>query len=174
MLPIITMLASKGLELVANAVLAKGKDVIEKQVGVKLQPDMSEDSLLKLKQYQLENERELMQMRIEEDKLTTELAKVISDAEQNENNNVSTRWVSDMNSDSWLSKNIRPMALIAIFVAYLLFAGLSAAGINITESYVTLLGQWGQIIMTAYFGGRSAEKIVELVQRRKAAAGDAQ
>jgi hypothetical protein len=74
---------------------------------------------------------------------------------------VTDRWKADMSSDSWLSKNIRPMTLIAIFVAYFLFAALSAGGINVNESYVKLLGEWGQLIMLAYFGGRTAEKIME-------------
>jgi hypothetical protein len=74
---------------------------------------------------------------------------------------VTDRWKADMSSDSWLSKNIRPMTLIAIFIAYFLFAGLSAANINVNESYVKLLGEWGQLIMLAYFGGRTAEKIMD-------------
>ena len=47
-------------------------------------------------------------------------------ADQNEANNISDRWKADMASDSWLSKNIRPMALIAIFTAYFLFSMMSA------------------------------------------------
>jgi hypothetical protein len=74
---------------------------------------------------------------------------------------VTERWKADMSSDSWLSKNIRPMTLIAIFIAYFLFAALSAGGINVNESYVKLLGEWGQLIMLAYFGGRTAEKIMD-------------
>ena len=64
-----------------------------------------------------------------------------------------------MGSDSWLSKNIRPMTLIAILGAYFTFASASAFGISVNESYVKLLGEWGQLIMLAYFGGRTAEKI---------------
>ena len=78
-----------------------------------------------------------------------------------EQSNLTERMKADMSSDSWLSKNIRPMTLIAIFVAYFLFASLSAANINVNESYVKLLGEWGQLIMLAYFGGRTAEKIME-------------
>lgn len=73
---------------------------------------------------------------------------------------VSERWQADMASDSWLSKNIRPMTLVYILTAYLLFAILDGAGFKISESYVQLLGQWGMLVMTAYFGGRTAEKIV--------------
>ena len=71
------------------------------------------------------------------------------------------RQEADMASDSWLSKNIRPMILIAVFVAYFVFAVASAFGINVTQAYVELLGQWGMLVMTAYFGGRSLEKIME-------------
>ena len=89
-----------------------------------------------------------------------ELARIAADtAEQQE---ITKRWESDMTSDSWLSKNIRPMALIAIFAGYFLFAMMSAFGFNATESYVQLLGQWGQIVFLAYFGGRTAEKIMEM------------
>lgn len=75
---------------------------------------------------------------------------------------VTERWQADMASDSWLSKNIRPMTLIAILAAYFLFASCSAFGIEVKETYVKLLGEWGQLIMLAYFGGRTAEKIMEM------------
>jgi pimeloyl-ACP methyl ester carboxylesterase len=75
---------------------------------------------------------------------------------------VTSRWEADMGSDSWLSKNIRPMALIAIFVAFFLFTMMSAFGYNAQESYVQLLGQWGQIIFLAYFGGRTVEKLADM------------
>jgi hypothetical protein len=74
---------------------------------------------------------------------------------------VTERWQADMASDSWLSKNIRPMTLVYILTAYVLFALLDGAGYKISESYVNLLGQWGMLVMTAYFGGRTVEKIME-------------
>jgi hypothetical protein len=91
-----------------------------------------------------------------------EFAKLAADAMKNEDNNVSTRWSADMASDSWLSKNIRPMSLVAIFIGYFLFAMMSAFGLNANEAYVTLLGQWGMLIMGAYFGGRTVEKLAEM------------
>ena len=93
--------------------------------------------------------------------LALKLKEIDTRAFEAETKAVSERWQADMASDSWLSKNIRPMTLIAIFVAYFIFAGLSAANINVNESYVKLLGEWGQLIMLAYFGGRTAEKIME-------------
>jgi hypothetical protein len=90
-----------------------------------------------------------------------ELAKMANDTElfKAEQQNVTDRWKSDMGSDSWLSKNIRPLTLIAILCAYFMFASASAFGWSVNESYVKLLGEWGQLIMLAYFGGRTAEKI---------------
>ena len=79
---------------------------------------------------------------------------------------ITARWQADMNSDSWLSKNIRPMALIAIFVAFFLFTMMSAFGYNAQESYVQLLGQWGQIIFLAYFGGRTVEKLADMKAKK--------
>jgi hypothetical protein len=97
--------------------------------------------------------------------LELEMTKVAADAMKNEDNNVSTRWSSDMSSDSWLSKNIRPMSLVAIFIGYFLFAMMSAFGLNANEAYVTLLGQWGMLIMGAYFGGRTVEKLAEMKKK---------
>jgi hypothetical protein len=94
--------------------------------------------------------------------LELEFAKVAIDGIKNEDNNVTGRWNADMASDSWLSKNIRPMSLVAIFIGYFLFAMMSAFGLNANEAYVTLLGQWGMLIMGAYFGGRTVEKLAEM------------
>ena len=94
-----------------------------------------------------------------------EFAKLAADAMKNEDNNVTGRWNADMASDSWLSKNIRPMSLVAIFVGYFLFAMMSAFGLNANEAYVTLLGQWGMLIMGAYFGGRTVEKLAEMKKK---------
>ena len=88
------------------------------------------------------------------------LAQIQADtAEQIE---LTKRMQADMASDSWLSKNIRPMTLIAILTGYFIFAGLSAAGIQVNEAYVKLLGEWGMLIMSFYFGGRTLEKIIDM------------
>ena len=72
------------------------------------------------------------------------------------------RLQADMSSDSWLSKNIRPMTLIAILVGYFVFAMMSAFNMNANENYVRLLGDWGMLIMSFYFGGRTLEKIMDM------------
>jgi hypothetical protein len=162
MLPFLAPLLSQGLGLIANAALAKGKDWVEEKTGVKLDQPLSAEDTTKLRQYEMDHEEELLRLRIEEKKLGLEELSKLTDTMKNEDDNVSTRWSADMSSDSVLSKNIRPLTLIYILTAYLLFAGLSAAGVDIHETYVSLLGQWGMLVMTAYFGGRTVEKVMEL------------
>lgn len=96
---------------------------------------------------------ELMQMQ-----QTGELAQLNADV--SEQQEVTKRAQADMASDSWLSKNIRPMTLIFILMVYTTFAAMSAADIEVNNNYVELLGQWGMLIMSFYFGGRTLEKII--------------
>jgi hypothetical protein len=79
-----------------------------------------------------------------------------------EQTNLTDRLKADMGSDSWLSKNIRPMTLIAIITGYFIFAMMSAFDLDTNERYVELLGQWGMLIMSFYFGGRTLEKIIDM------------
>jgi uncharacterized membrane protein (DUF106 family) len=72
------------------------------------------------------------------------------------------RQSADMMSDSWLSKNIRPMTLIFILITYTVFGMMSAWDIEVNNNYVELLGQWGMLIMSFYFGGRTLEKVMEM------------
>jgi hypothetical protein len=97
-----------------------------------------------------------------------ELAKLANDTElyKAEQNNLSARHTADMASDSWLSKNIRPMTLVAIFIGYFVFAMMSAFKLDANEVYVTLLGQWGMLVMSFYFGGRTLEKIMDMKAKK--------
>ena len=83
-------------------------------------------------------------------------------ADMNEQQELTKRVQADMMSDSWLSKNIRPMTLIFILITYTVFAMMSAWDIEVNTKYVELMGTWGMVIMSFYFGGRSLEKIVEM------------
>ncbi len=93
-----------------------------------------------------------------------ELAAMANETElyKSEQNNVSQRHSADMASDSWLSKNIRPLTLVYILVAYLLLAVVDASVLDIADSFVELLGQWGMLVMSFYFGGRTLEKIMDM------------
>ena len=83
-------------------------------------------------------------------------------ADMNEQQELTKRQQADMMSDSWLSKNIRPMTLIFILITYTVFGMMSAWDIEVNNNYVELLGQWGMLIMSFYFGGRTLEKIMEM------------
>jgi hypothetical protein len=103
-----------------------------------------------------------------------ELAKLAQDgkladiqADINEAQELTKRAQADMASDSWLAKNIRPMTLIAIISGYFVFAMMSAFDMDTNERYVELLGQWGMLIMSFYFGGRTLEKIVDMKSKSK-------
>lgn len=87
-------------------------------------------------------------------------------ADSTEMQELTKRLQADMTSDSWLSKNIRPMTLIFILGAYFVFAMMSAFGSNANEKYVELLGQWGMLIMSFYFGGRTLEKIMDMKSKK--------
>ena len=80
---------------------------------------------------------------------------------------ISKRWQADLASDSWLAKNIRPATLIFILLAYFFFALMSMFGMETRGAYVELLGQWGIVVMTAYFGGRSFEKVMQMRDKTK-------
>ena len=73
---------------------------------------------------------------------------------------VSARWDADMKSDSWLSKNVRPMTLIFVLVCTMLLIFIDAGAINfvVEEKWTDLLQLTLITIIGAYFGGRSVEK----------------
>ena len=171
MIPIVgallSTLAENGLGLLSSAIQAKGKEVVEKTLGVKIADNPTPEDVAKLRQLQYDHEERLIELGIEKARLEQQELAALLAAQANQENNVSDRWKADMGSDSWLSKNIRPMTLIYILSAYLLFAALSAAGINVQESYVSLLGQWGMLVMSFYFGGRTLEKIMDMKSDKK-------
>ena len=74
--------------------------------------------------------------------------------------NVTSRWQSDMNSDSWLSKNVRPLVLIFLVTCtvLLIFIDAGQLNFNVKDSYVDLLQLTLITVIGAYFGGRSLEK----------------
>jgi hypothetical protein len=96
-----------------------------------------------------------------------ELAKMANETKlyETEQNNLTQRMQADMGSDSFLSKNIRPMTLIFILLAYSGFAIASIFEYETRGAYVELLGQWGMLVMSFYFGGRTLEKISDRVRK---------
>ena len=166
MIPIVASLlgtlAQNGLGLLSSAIQAKGKEVVENALGVKITDNPSPEEVSKLRQLQYDHEERLIELGIEKARLEQAELQALLAAQANQENNVSDRWKADMASDSWLSKNVRPGTLVYLLTAYLIFALLDGGGYKISESYVNLLGQWGMLVMTAYFGGRTVEKVMEM------------
>ncbi len=98
-----------------------------------------------------------------EEKLTAEekIKDMILGYEGEMQKQVSERWKSDMNSDSWLSKNVRPMTLVFLIICTMLLIFIDAGflNFNVKDSYVDLLQLVLITVIGAYFGGRSLEKV---------------
>ena len=75
--------------------------------------------------------------------------------------NITSRWESDMKSDSWLSKNVRPMMLIFVMVCTMLLIFIDAGFLEfeVEEKWTDLLTMVLITIVGSYFGGRSLEKV---------------
>lgn len=74
--------------------------------------------------------------------------------------NITDRWTADMNSDSWLSKNVRPLVLVFLIVCTMLLIFIDAGTISfqVEEKWTDLLQLVLITVIGAYFGGRSIEK----------------
>ena len=166
MIPIVASLlgtlAQNGLGLLSSAIQAKGKEVVEKTLGVKIPDSPTPEDVSKLRQLQFDHEERLLELGIEKAKMELAEMEMYAKAAQSDAENITDRWKSDMASDSWLSRNIRPLCLIAILLAYFIFTTMSAFGYNANEGYVNLLAGWGQLVMGAYFAGRTVEKLAEM------------
>jgi len=97
-----------------------------------------------------------------EEKLAAEnkIKELIANYEVEMEKNITSRWKADMNSDSWLSKNARPLVLIFLVVCTMLLIFIDAGKLqfNVKDSYVDLLQLVLITVIGAYFGGRSFEK----------------
>jgi hypothetical protein len=122
-----------------GAVLDIGSKILDKVF-----PDPAQAEAAKLKLLEMQQNGELAQL----------------NADVSEQHELTDRLKADMGSDSWLSKNIRPATLIFILLTYTVFGMMSAWDIEVNNNYVELLGQWGMLIMSFYFGGRTLEKII--------------
>ena len=98
-----------------------------------------------------------------EEKLEAErkIKELIANYEVEMEKNITSRWEADLKSDSWLSKNVRPMTLIFLIVCsmLLIFIDAGAINFNVRDSYVDLLQIVLITVIGAYFGGRSLEKV---------------
>lgn len=161
--PILSTLASKGLNLIASAVMQKGQEAVEQKLGVKLTPDISDEQALKLKQLEFDNEESLRDWSLENRKLDIEENRVAQDA-------ITKRWEADLHSDNKLSKNIRPGVLVYLLFVATLFAlidSIPVLGVTIKPIWVSLFADAMQMVLGAYFLARTVEKGVNVWQEHK-------
>ena len=99
----------------------------------------------------------------DEEKLAAEqkIKELIAQYEIEMEKNITARWQADLKSDSWLSKNVRPMVLIFLIVCTMLLIFIDAGAIkfDVKDTWVDLLQLVLITVIGAYFGGRSFEKI---------------
>lgn len=130
--PIIATFAKQGLGLVGEALIKNGKDWVEKKTGIKLSESMSTKDLVELQKWQAENE--------------TLLEKIAQE-------NLSARHKADMASDSWLSKNVRPLCLLFLTLAICIGVYLPESSVDdVKFKALTDMGVW---VYGYYFVGRS-------------------
>jgi hypothetical protein len=161
---ILTPLLGNGLNLVANAVLAKGKKVVEEKLGVELKPDMSPEDLAKIQIAQMEHEEELLKLRLEEDKLDlAELEMLLKDT-----NDARQREVQIVTSDKapLLNKLITPiLALGLLGITFTLFGIVLFQASPIDPSrkdiLIYILGVLSAVatqVVSYYFGSSQSSK----------------
>ena len=164
LLPIIQPLLSNGLNLVANAVMAKGKKVVEEKLGVELKPDMSPEDIMALKTAEMEHEEELLRLRIEENKL--DLAEL--EARLKDTDSARDREVSIATSDKapLLNKIVTPVLALSILVlTFVLFGVVMFDNTPVEASrkdiLIYVLGVLSAIatqIVSYYFGSSQGSK----------------
>ena len=134
-------LVKNGLSLLAKAVSAKGFAWLKEKTGVDIEAaELSSEDALKLKQYEMEHEKELLEITTNADSVAAQ--------------EISKRWQADMTSDSWLSKNVRPAILIAVTI----FVGIGLMSPSIPAEKFGSIENLATIVFLAYFGFRTTEK----------------
>ena len=164
LLPIVQPLLANGLGIVANAVLAKGKKVVEDKLGVELKPDMSPEDMAKVQIAAMEHEEELMRLRIEEDKLDlAELELRLKDVDSARNRETAIATSKDA---PLLNKIVTPvLALGVITLTFTLFgivmfdnSPVEASRKDILIYVLGVLSAIATQIVSYYFGSSQGSK----------------
>ena len=124
-----------------NKIFSAGAADLVKNVGGVL------DNLTTSKEEKLEAERKIKE--------------ILANHEAEMEKNITSRWEADLKSDSWLSKNVRPLVLVFLIVCTMLLIFIDAGALNfeVKSSWVDLLQLVLITVIGAYFGGRSLEKV---------------
>ena len=164
LLPIVQPLLSNGLNLVANAVMAKGKKVVEEKLGVEIKPDMSPEDIMALKTAEMEHEEELLRLRIEENKLDlAELEMRLKDTDSARDREVS---IATSDKAPLLNKIVTPvLALSILLLTFVLFgvvmfdnSPVEATRKDILIYVLGVLSAIASQIVSYYFGSSQSSK----------------
>lgn len=160
MAPLLATLAAGGLDLLVSAIKSKGKEVVERQLGISLPEgrEFSEKELVELKSLEFQHQEWLLENALESKK--AELA-----ADANEQDNVTKRWEADSASDDPEARKIRPRTLKYLLAVMTLAMIGDGAGYKVDEMWVQLLQALLLTVFAAYFGGRTLEKVVALLSQ---------
>lgn len=160
--PVLSALASNGLSILSNAILAKGKDVVEEKLGVKIPDDvkgLTADKISELRLAEMKHEEFLVSMTVRKHEADL-------DAEKAAGTQVTERWKADMSSDSWLSKNVRPLTLVYWTVAITVLM-IADRWLVIREAWIKLIEAAYLLVLGAYFVGRTIQHGFHIVQKGK-------
>ena len=164
LLPIVKPLLANGLGLVANAVLAKGKQVVEDKLGVELKPDMSSEDMAKVQMAQMEHEEELLRLRIEDNKLDlAELEMRLKDTDSAREREVA---IATSSTAPLINKIVTPvLALSILLLTFVLFGVVMFDNTPVETSrkdiLIYVLGVLSAIatqIVSYYFGSSQGSK----------------
>ena len=161
---ILTPLLGNGLNLVANAVMAKGKDYVEKKLGVELKPDMSSEDIARIKIAEMEHEEELLRLKLEENKLDLqELDMRLKDTDSARDREVQ---IATSDKAPLLNKIVTPiLALSILLLTFVLFGIVMFDNTPVESSrkdiLIYILGVLSAIstqIVSYYFGSSQGSK----------------
>ena len=162
--PLLKPLLANGLSLVANAVLAKGKKVVEDKLGVELKPDMSAEEIIRLKAAEMEHEEELLRLRIEENKLDlAELDLRLKDVDSARDRETA---IATSDKAPLINKIVTPILALSILLLTFTLFGIVLFDNNPVESsrkdiLIYILGVLSAIstqIVSYYFGSSQGSK----------------
>ena len=161
---IVQPLLANGLGLVANAVLAKGKKVVEDKLGIELKPDMSSEDLARIQIAQMEHEEELLRLKLEENKLDLqELDMRLKDVDSARDRETA---IATSDKAPLLNKIVTPiLALSILLLTFILFgvvmfdnAPVEASRKDILIYVLGVLSAIATQIVSYYFGSSQGSK----------------
>lgn len=151
LIPVLTTLASKGLDLIGSAILAKGKDVVERELGVSIEDELATpEGTLQLKNLQIAHEEKLLELSLEDKKLDQNYFKLeVDDADSARKREVA---IATNDNAGWLNQNLVPiLALIVI-----LGGGAILLLTKETDLRIATVGMM-TMVLGYYFGKTSTE-----------------